>query len=138
MSIPEILNFGFKADEEKLREEDLPIEEIPIKELDNNLDIPFLEQEGTNDWNLTPRMLLENFEREKTHAAKVEKVNLNYPIELYFHMGKWVILDGVHRYVKALKEGRETIRVKRISEKIAQKTKRTENKGDGWDGLVDE
>jgi hypothetical protein len=68
--------------------------------LDCNLDIPYLEKEDTNDWNLTSRELLENFEREILHREKVEKADINYPIEIYFHKNTWVILDGVHRFTK--------------------------------------
>ena len=63
MPLPEILNIGFKTDEAKLWAIDIPVEEIDISEIDHNLDIPYLEQEGTDDWNLTPRMLIENFDK---------------------------------------------------------------------------
>lgn len=138
MTLPDILNFGLKVDEEKLWKEILPVEEIPISDLKNNLDIPFLEQEGTDDWNLTPRMLLENFDKEKTHAAIVEGVNLEYPIELYFHHGQWIILDGVHRYVKVLRMGLNKIKVRRISQEVAHRNKRTIKMGDTWDRYVNE
>ena len=103
---------------------DIRVEEIPISDLDNNLDIMYLEKEGTNDWNLSPRMLVEDFEKEPTHAKRVGCVDLKYPIDIYLHKGEWIILDGVHRYTKALRNGDKTIKVRRISEKIAQQTKR--------------
>jgi len=64
MPLPDILNIGFHADEPKLWATDIPVKEIAISEIDYNLDIPYLEQEGTEDWNLTPRMLIENFDKE--------------------------------------------------------------------------
>lgn len=103
---------------------EIPAEEIEIAEIEYNLDIPYLEQEGTDDWNLTPRMLVENFEREKLHAKKVEEADLKYPIEIYLHQGKWIILDGVHRFSKAVRLGHQTIKVRRISKEVAQATKR--------------
>jgi|GEM_PF-3258404 len=45
MSIPEILNTGFKIDEPKLWAIDILVEEIDISKIDYNLDIPYLEQE---------------------------------------------------------------------------------------------
>lgn len=128
MPIPDILNIKFKTDEPKLWAIDIPTEEIPISEIEYNLDIPYLEQDGTDDWNLTPRILIENFDKEFFHAEKVNKADLKYPIEIYFHKGKWIILDGVHRFTKAVQLGHKKIKVRRISEKIAQMTKRIEEK----------
>ncbi|MBU0612895.1 hypothetical protein KKB10_02655 [Patescibacteria group bacterium] len=124
MPLPDILNTGFKTDEPKLWAVDIPVDEIPISEIEHNLDIPYLEQEGTNDWNLTPKMLIRNFNKELFHARKVREADLKFPIDIYFHKGKWIILDGVHRFTKAVKLNHKTIKVRRISEKIAQATKR--------------
>ena len=124
MPLPDILNTDFKTDEPKLWAIDIPIEEIFISEIEYNLDIPYFEQEGTDDWNLTPRMLIENFDKEFSHAKKVNKADLKYPIDIYFHQGKWIILDGVHRFTKAIRLGHKIIKVRRVSEKIAQMTKR--------------
>ena len=88
----------------------------------------YLEQDGTDDRNLTPRMLIKNFDKEISHAKKVMEVDLQYPIELYLHKGKRIILDGVHRFTKAVRSGHTTIKARKISEEIAQKTKRTEKK----------
>ena len=124
MPLPDILNTDFKTDEPKLWAIDIPIEEIFISEIEYNLDIPYFEQEGTDDWNLTPRMLIENFDKEFSHAKKVNKADLKYPIDIYFHQGKWIILDGVHRFAKAIRLGYKIIKVRRVSKKIAQMTKR--------------
>lgn len=125
MPIPEILDTGFKIDEPKLWAMDIPVEEIDISELEHNLDILYLEQEGTDEWNLSPRMLIENFTEETSHAERVEKVDLKYPIEIYRHQGKWIILDGVHRFTKAIRLGNKTIKVRKIAEDIAHKAKRS-------------
>lgn len=92
------------------------------------MDIPYREQEGTDDWNLTPRMCIENFKKEVWHAKKVVEADLQYPIELYFHKDQRIILDGVHRYTKAVSEGHTTIKVRKVPEDVAQKTKRTGKK----------
>lgn len=124
MPMPEILKTGFKTNEPKLWAMDIPIEEIPITEIEYNLDIPYLESIGTDDWNLTPRMLIENFDKELMHAPRVEAADLDYPIEIYQHQGKWIILDGVHRFTKAVRLGHEKIKVRRVSDEVAQLTKR--------------
>lgn len=124
MPIPEILKTGFKTDESKLWAMDIPAEEIFITEIDYNLDIAYLETEGSNDWNLTPRMLIENFDKEFHYAKAVNGADLGYPIEIYLHQGKWIILDGVHRFTKAVRLGHRKIMVRRISDEVAQLTKR--------------
>lgn len=124
MALPEILNIGFKIDEPKLWAVDIPVEEVDISEIDYNLDIPYLDQEGTDDWNLTPRRLIENFDKEYSHAKKVNEADLKYPIEIYLYKEKWIILDGVHRFTKAVWLGYKKIKVRKVSEEIAQMTKR--------------
>ena len=124
MPKPDIINLSFQIDEPKFWAMDIPFEEIAISELNNNLDIAYLEQEGTDDWNLTPRMLLENFDKEISHAKKVIDADLNFPIEIYFNKNQWIILDGVHRFTKAHQLGNKTIKVRKISPKIAQLAKR--------------
>ncbi len=132
MPLPKILNIGFKADEEKLWKEDIPVEEINISEIDYNLDIFYLEKEGTDDWNLSPRMLIQNLNKEISHARRVEKANIEYPIEIYKHQGKWIILDGVHRFTKIVLLGYKKIKVRRITEEITQKTKRSDKEYRKW------
>jgi len=85
MSLPDTINTGFMIDEPLLWKEDLEVEEIPISEIEYNLDIPYLEQEGTNDWNLSPRMLITNFEKELSHAKKIMEVDLTFPIYIYLY-----------------------------------------------------
>jgi hypothetical protein len=80
----------------------LPVENIDLDDIAYNMDIPYLESIGTDDWNMSPRMLIQNFEKETHHATVVKKADLSYPIHLYFFRGKWIIIDGVHRYTKAM------------------------------------
>jgi hypothetical protein len=134
MPLPDILNIGFKINEPQLWAMNIPIEEIDISDIEYNLDIPYLEQVGTNDWNLSPRMLIENFKKETFHAKQVEKSDLKYPIEIYKHHDKWIILDGVHRFTKAVQLGYKTIKVRRISEENAHKAKSSDKEYKKWKG----
>jgi hypothetical protein len=123
MALPKILDIGFKIDDNKLWELDIPTEEINISDIYYNLDIPYLERMGTDDWNLSPRMLIENFDKEKLHASRTKKVDLKYPIEIYKHQDKWIILDGVHRFTKAVLEGDKTIKVRKVTDEIIAKNR---------------
>lgn len=127
MPLPKILNIGFKIDEAKLWALDIPVEEINISDIEYNLDIPYLEKMGTDDWNLSPRDLIKNFAKEKLHANITEKADLKYPIEIYNNQGKWIIIDGVHRFTKAVRLGYKTIKVRKITEEILQKLKELDN-----------
>lgn len=117
---PKAINTGFRIPEPMLWALDLPVEVISIDELDNNLDIPYLEREGTDDWNLCVRELVENFDNEPHHAKQTLAADLSYPIELYFFQEQWIILDGVHRLTQAKRENRGSILVRRIPESAIQ------------------
>ena len=124
MNKPKKIDIGFDIDYKKLWDLDIPVEEIDISLLEYNMDLPYFEQEGTDDWNLTPRMLINNFEKEISHAKKVNEADLSYPIEIYFHNDSWIILDGVHRYTKAVKDGLKTIKVRKVPGSLIHKVKR--------------
>ena len=117
---PEAIDLGFKIKESDLYKLDLPVEEISISEIMHNADIAYLEKEGTDDWNLSPRELIKNWDREITHSARVKDVDLSYPIMIYYFKNKWIILDGVHRFTKAILDGNKTILVKKVSNDIIE------------------
>lgn len=135
-TIPDSINTQFKIEEEKLRAMEIPVETIDITELANNLDIPYLEQLGTDDWNLSPRMLIENFDKETHHAGVVQKADLQYPIEIYFFKWQWIIIDGVHRFTKAMMQWNTTIKVRRISDEIVNQVKKSEADYRRWKGEI--
>ena len=120
MQKPKELDFGFIWDDKKIWRLNNPIEEIDIDELKQNFQFPYLDKEGTDDWNLTPQELITHPEKEPSHFKKIKEVDMSYPIEIYLHEGTWKILDGVHRYCRALLEGRKTIKVRRISKEMIQ------------------
>ena len=134
MSLPEILDLGFKIDESKLWAIDIPIEEIFLSDINHNLDIPYLEQEGTDDWNLTPRMLIAKLEKEISHAKKMYEADMKYPIEIFLHRDTWIILDGVHRFTKAVCLGHTTIKVRKVSYEIAYMTRKSDEEYSIWKG----
>ena len=85
MPLPKILDIGFKINRKKLRKLDLTVEKILISELEHNLDIPYREKEGIDDRNLTPREFIKNIKKEVHHAKVIEKADISYPIEIFFH-----------------------------------------------------
>lgn len=120
MSRPYILDTGYSYTEEQLWSLDIPSEVISISELENNLDIPYLEQEGTDDWNLTPRELLKDLAKNPSHAKRVVDADLKYPIHIFKHMDQWIILDGVHRFTQHIHLGHTSISVKKVTERMLE------------------
>ena len=118
MPRPKEIDFGFVHEDSKIWELDIPSEAIPIYELEHNLDIPYLDKKGTDDWNLTLRELITHPDNEPGHYEKIKDAQMEYPIEIYFFNGSWKILDGVHRFCKAIMENRQTIAVRKITDKM--------------------
>ncbi len=121
MPKPKEIDFGFKHEDEKIWKLNLPAEKMNLEELEVNLNIPYLEKEGTDDWNLSPKDLTENYKNEPTHYSRVLAASLEYPIKIYFFKNSWKILDGVHRYCKAIMEGRKTIMVCKVTKDLIPK-----------------
>jgi hypothetical protein len=116
---PKIIDLGFKVDESKVKNLELPVREIDIAHLSENADICYLEKEGTDDWNLSPRALINDFENQPSHAKRVKSADLDFPIYVYNHNSHLIILDGVHRFTKALMNGDKKIKIKIVpQEKI--------------------
>ncbi len=124
MPKPDSINLGFSIDLNKLWKLEISPEEIDIQELENNLIIPYLETEGTDDWNLSPGELILSINREISHKEKIEKCDTNYPIDIYFYKNNWIILDWVHRYVKHLLLGEKSVQVRKIPEDLIQTIRR--------------
>lgn len=121
MARPKEIDFGFVYDDSKLWSLDLPVEEIPIEDLEHNLDIKYWEKEGTDDWNLTLREFISDPKKNPCHYKALQGVNMKYPIVIFLFDGSWNILDGAHRYCKAILEGRKTIKVRRVTEEMIPK-----------------
>lgn len=115
---PKEIDLGFRIDENKIKRLDLPAEEISISEIVANADIKYLEKEGTDDWNLSPNDLIKNFDQEISHANRVKDADLSYPLYIYKFGGQWIILDGIHRFTKAIMNGEKTILVKKVPAKL--------------------
>ncbi len=63
-------------------------------------------------YTLTP---LEVLADPKLHAAefvRLARAETDYPIDITFHNGRWVVLDGLHRLAKLHREGAKTVRVR--------------------------
>jgi hypothetical protein len=102
----------FYWSKEKLWKLDLPVSEIKIKELDWILDYPIWYTEPHS----VPRIVLENSVTDSPKWKRIEAADLNFPIHVLIWKNRLLILDGIHRLVKAKMSGSETIQAKILSE----------------------
>ena len=111
----EDVGFDIYVNTQKLRDLPLPIEEVDIRDLTWCFDYPVWEKDGTDDWNLTPWEVIKSDVGTVEHRKKVDEVDMQYPIVIMPNKDKWVVLDGIHRLVKAYELGNKTIKVKKLS-----------------------
>lgn len=114
--IPQIIKdvgFDFNWSEEKVWALDVPVEEMDIKELTWHFDVPFLWEDGV--YNLKPQEVIDS---PKTHEKEYErtmKADLIHPIDIMENKGRWLILDGLHRLMKASILKIDKVQVRKIS-----------------------
>ncbi len=115
-NIPKIIEdvgFDFDWDEEKVWKLNVPVTDMNIKELVWHFDIPFLWHKG-GVYNLTPREVIENPRKYEDEYQRTVRAELKYPIDIMENKGRWLILDGLHRLMKAHIQGTETVNVRII------------------------
>lgn len=113
---PEIIKnvgFDFSWSEKKVWALNISIEEIDINELTWHFDIPFWNT-TRGYYDLNPNQVILNQKLYKEEYNRVMIADLKYPIDIMFNKGKWLILDGLHRLVKAYILGIKNIKVRKI------------------------
>lgn len=110
--ILEDAGFDIYLDTRKLKDLPLPIEIKNIDEFTWCFNYPVWEKDGTDDWNLTPQDVINQKEGSSDHKIRIENADLAYPIVAIVNKNRWVILDGVHRLVKAYLQGQKCVKVK--------------------------
>lgn len=105
----------------ELRDFDVPISEINIQDLLWHFDMPVWEKDGTDDWNLTPWEVIRKETGTKGHQKKVQDADLRHPLIITRYNDRFVILDGVHRLVKAYAQGSTKVNAKVIPYEYIEK-----------------
>jgi hypothetical protein len=121
--IPKIIKevgFDFDWDEQKVWKLDLPFSFMDISRLSWHFDIPFLWENG-GVYNLTPKEVIEDPQNHKEEYDRTMRADLKYPIDIMENKGRWLILDGLHRLMKASILGQYKVNIRivdrsRISE----------------------
>lgn len=113
--IPQIIKdvgFDFNWSEEKVWKLDIPVTEIPIEELTWHFEIPFLWENGV--YNLKPQSVIEKPDEHKKEFDRTMRADLIHPIDIMANKGRWLILDGLHRLMKASILGMNTVKVRKV------------------------
>ncbi|HED37624.1 MAG TPA: hypothetical protein ENI76_05190 [Ignavibacteria bacterium] len=118
--LPQIIKdvgFDFSWDEKKVWALDVPTEEISIDELTWHFGIPF-HWHGNEVYNLTSREVLENPDKYKDEYNRTMNTDLAYPIDIMENKGRWLILDGLHRLMKAHSLGMKKVIVRKVPREL--------------------
>lgn len=109
------LGLTFFWDVRKLWAADLPVVPMHVRELEWLLDRPFW-NDGRRKLALRPHDVAANPERHPVDYKRVAAADLSCPINVIYLRGRWVIMDGLHRLLKAWMYDHETILAKQALE----------------------
>ncbi|NTU98384.1 ParB N-terminal domain-containing protein [Candidatus Falkowbacteria bacterium] len=106
------VGFDFSWDEKKVWLLNEPVSEMAISELEWHFDIPFLWEKGKYD--LKPIEVINHPEAHTVEYERTLTADIKYPIDIMENKGRWLILDGLHRLMKAKINGIEKVHVRKI------------------------
>lgn len=111
--IIERVGFDFRWDNQKVWSLHYPIEEVPLTLLSWHFEVPFWNTEQ-GYYDLSPNQVLLDKETFKKEYDRIMQADLTYPIDIMENKGQWLILDGLHRLVKAKSLEYDMIKVRKI------------------------
>ena len=109
------LDLVFSWDVRKLWAMDLPIVPMHVRELEWLLDRPFW-QDGSHTLALRPRDVAAAPTRYRADYERAMASDLACPINVIYLRDRWVVMDGLHRLLKAWMCNHETILAKQARE----------------------
>ncbi|MGP5307090.1 hypothetical protein [Brachybacterium alimentarium] len=102
----------FHWDLERLHALSLPEREVSTSTLEWHLHLPFWAA-GGRPFQVSPADVASEPSAHPEQWTRTLAADLRYPLDAYVGAeGRLIILDGVHRLLKALVEGRSTLRVR--------------------------
>ena len=94
------VGFDFSWDEKNVWKLQIETVKMDITNLIWHFDIPFLWVDG-GVYNATPKEVMENPEKYQSEYERTMDADMKYPIDIMENKGRWLILDGLHRLMKA-------------------------------------
>ena len=114
--IPQIIKdvgFDFSWDEKKVWALNIPVTQMDINKLTWHFDIPF-HWHRDKVYNLKSREIIDNPDKYKEEYERTMKSDLSHPIDIMDNKGRWLILDGLHRLMKAYTQKKDKVQVRII------------------------
>src|SRR3989344_2765886 len=114
--LPKIIKkvcFDFHWEVKKVWALKYPVEKIDMKKLKWHFDIPF-HWHGRKIYNLKSIDVINNPKKYKKEYNRTLKSDMRFPIDIMRNKGRWLILDGLHRLMKAEILGMKKVRVRKI------------------------
>ncbi len=103
----------FRWKNEKIWALDIPVEEMDISQLLWHFDAP-LHWYDNEKYSLKPWHTIRNPKRYKEEYNHAMNVDMKYPLDIIESKGRWLILDGLHRLMKAHILKMKTVKVRKI------------------------
>jgi hypothetical protein len=103
------VGFDFHWSEEKVWALEIPAEEMDISELEWHFDIPFWD-----NYTLKPNDVLKDSAKYKEEFERTIQSDLFYPLDIMWWKNRWVLLDGLHRLLKAKHLGMQKVMIRKI------------------------
>jgi hypothetical protein len=101
--------YGFSWDLDRLLALQLPRMQASVRELDWHLDLPYWRDERGRPFRLAPRTVWRLPDRHPQHHARTLAADLPCPSVVRRAAGRTLILDGVHRLLKAAMNGQDEL-----------------------------
>lgn len=108
------VGFDFDWDDRKVWALELPVEEMGIEELDWHFDIPFLWTKPKGYYDLKPNEVFDNPKKYRAEYERALAADLTHPIDIMQWRDRWVILDGLHRLMRASIQGVTRLKVRKV------------------------
>jgi len=114
----------FWRDNEKLWALKVPAESMSVNELKWILDIPFWEDAEGNIV-ISANDVLKNPKSFPDHWKRIQEADTSFSVDIMKNKkDRWLTLDGLHRLVKVILDGSETIQVRTIPPELIHLTAR--------------
>jgi len=114
--VPESLRvifFPFRWDKHTLWKLPTPAQSLAADSVVWHLDLSVWSTHPPNPlFNLRPRNVIEQPELYPEHWVCIQNADTAFPIEMFRHNGRWVIMDGYHRLARQFIMGASTISVR--------------------------
>ena len=105
--------FDFWWDADRLHALDVPVETIAVADLDWHLERKLWRHEGV-PFAVSPTEVVADPVRFGKHYERALTADLACPLDVMLWRGRWTVMDGVHRLLKARLLGLDVVRVRKI------------------------